>query len=215
MFFRFLFILQFFVLSIIPSVQAQQDAECHLIGAEYVPQNQMVKSYDKEKHNVNRSLSFVMHFENGDMDGSLRTLFLNVDAYNQDGVKVSRMRLGNAWSNGVSRESFSAAYGVYCDLVPEDPGDIRPKRIRDLDRMECPSLERGPGFYLIGVNEDLSKAALRDAPALLIMPETYHVLRDTSYQIEKDWDKYIRFYTDERIYPDFRGYDFWVRQKCG
>lgn len=176
---------------------------CALFGAEYVPQNESIAaSFDKNENVVNRTLSFVLRIEKGDMGHHTRSTFLNFDAYNKAGEHVSTMRLVDTHSNGFSRQSFSTYWGMYCTFGKDDQSD-------------CQDMKMSPVFYPIGVNKDLSLAGLREAPPLLIFPETFHELTYKSYQAPQDWEKYIRFYTDEKIYPDFRGYDFWVRRKCG
>lgn len=167
---------------------------CGRWGAEYVPQNQTISdSYDRDRGPVNRTLSFVLRFEKGDMDGAQRSVFLIFDAYDQKGQKVSTMRFGDSWSNGRSQFSFSTQMGTYGDYEIKSPVSFSP----------------------IGVNQDLSMAFIYNAPALIIFPDTHQELTRNSYKNPADWDKYIRFYTKDRVYPDFRGHDFWVRKKCG
>lgn len=172
-------------------------------GAEYVPQNlDIQKSYDAATNLVNRTLSFVLRLEKGDMEGPTRSIFLNFEAYNTKGEKVSSMRLGDTRSNGISRHIFSAYYGTFCSFAIAKGDD-------------CPELKHDAHLYPIGVNNDLSPSPLGRAPALLIFPDTYGELTQNSFQHPEDWDKYIHFDTPQRVYPDFRGYDFWVRRACG
>lgn len=176
------------------NVSLAESKTCPLFGSEYVPQ----------KPDKNAELSFVLRIEKGDMccKGTLRNIFMNFDAYNKDREKVSTMRFGDAWSNGVSRQSFSTYYGMYCAFGKDSES-------------KCKDMEPSAGFSVIGVNKDLSMADISDAPDLLILPDTYVTLTGGSYQNPEDWDLYIKFYTDEKVYPDFRGHDFWVRKKCG
>src|SRR5688500_7349099 len=93
------------------------DKKCSPFGAEYVPQNQIIaESFGKGVNVVNRTLLFVLRIEKGDMccHTTLRNIFLNFDAYNKAGERVSTMRFGDAWSNGVSQQSFSTYQGMYC-----------------------------------------------------------------------------------------------------
>lgn len=175
--------------------------KCDLSGSEYVPQNQILEeSFDPNRNVINRTLSFVMRAEEG--NGNVeRSVFLLFDAYKGQ-KKVSTMRLGNAWSNGVSRQSVSTYYGMYCNFN-KDKGK------------NCEDMKPAAGFYPIGVREDLTGSAFNNAPELIIFPGSFWELRYKSYEHPEHWDKYIKFYTDDRIYPDWRGYDFWVRTKCG
>lgn len=186
--------------------QTNDAASCLPFGAEYVPQDQIISdTYDENRNDINETLSFVLRIEKGDMccKSTLRNIFLNFDAYNKEGVRVSTMRLGDVWSNGVSRQGFSSHYGQYCDFG-KDGGDNA-----------CEEKESAIGFDPIGITKDLRPASVKQAPYLLIFPGTYRELRYSSLQRPEEWDQYIKFYTEDRVYPDFRGYDFWVRKKCG
>jgi len=180
-------------------MSAKASDNCPLFGSEYIPQDQ---KYDPENKILNRTLSFVLRIEKGDIGGTVRSLFLNFEAYDQENKKISTMRFGNAWSNGVSREIFSNYWGMYCTFGKDTESD-------------CQDMKPNVGFDVIGINKDLSPADIRSTPDLLIFPGTYGALTYNSFQRPEDWDKYIKFFTTDRIYPDFRGYDFWVRKKCG
>ena len=70
-----------------PAFAAVED-KCAMNGAEYVPQNlDIQKSYDAATNLVNRTLSFVLRLEKGDMEGPTRSIFLNFEAYNTKGEK--------------------------------------------------------------------------------------------------------------------------------
>ncbi len=174
--------------------------KCPLNDAEYIPQHQVIAdSYDKNVNLINKTLSFILRVERGNRGVASRGVFLNFDAYNKAGQRVSTMRFGDAWSNGMSRQSFSTYWGQY-----HEPGDMGWKE-----------LKHPASFYPVGVNKDYSQASLEDAPYLLIFPGTLWELTYNSFNNPRDWDDYIRFYTKDKIYPDFREYDFWVRKKCG
>ncbi len=197
-----------FLLAVFGSVSVhaseKSETDCPLFGAKYVPQNPVASdTYDDNRDHINRTLSFVLRIEKGDMccRSTLRNIFLNFDAY-KDGQRVSTMRFGDAWSNGVSQQSFSTYFGMYCNFGKDTESN-------------CEEMKPSAGFVPIGVNENLMPAAIQQVPYLLIFPETYWELRYKSLQVPEHWDKYIKFYSGDRVYPDFRGYDFWVRQKCG
>lgn len=178
---------------------ANAKGNCLMYGAEYIPQK---STYELNEAVLNKSLSFVLRIEKGDIGSSIRSTFLNFDAYDKSGKKVSTMRFGDSWSNGVARQGFSTYFGMYCTFGKDSESD-------------CRDMKSSAAFYPIGVNADLSSANINSAPDLLIFPGTYWQLRYGSFQVPEHWDQYIRFYTEDRIYPDFRGYDFWVRKKCG
>ncbi len=183
----------FFAGTLFP-VEAKEkpDQGCPLFGAEYVPHSSYVP-YD--------DLDFVLRIVGPEPKGpsTIRTMFLLFEAYDKSGQKVSSMRFGDAWSNGDSRQSFSTFYGQY-----NNPYDQQ--AWQDF---------RGASFYPIGVNDDLSQANILVTPFMLIFPGTHWALRYNSKQHPENWDQYIKFFTESRIYPDFGGYDFWVRRKCG
>lgn len=195
-----LFILLFFM-----PISAKASDNCPLFGAEYVPQDQekrLQNAYDKNVNAINRTLTFVLRIEKGDGGQADRSIFLYFDAYDLRGNKVSSMRLGDTHSNGSWTQGFSTYSGMYCKFGKDTES-------------HCQDMRPSAGFIPIGVNKDLSKASLSAVPYMLIFPETYVELRDNSYKAPEHWDKYIKFYTKDRIYPDFRGYDFWIRKKCG
>ena len=171
--------------------QTEQQDTCILFGSEYVPH---------PLYKPRNGLNFILHITQARPGGMIRNIYLNFDAYT-DGKKVSTMRFSDAWSNGDSRQSFSTYWGQYANL--------------DDEKGEWKEFKPYADFYPIGVNEDGSPATIGDAPQTLIFPGSHWELRYNSFQSPEDWDKYIRFYTSERIYPDFRGIDFWVRKKCG
>lgn len=179
--------------------------DCSLFGAEYVPQDQekrLEKSYSVDVNAINRTLSFILRVEKGDGGQAQRSTFLYFDAYDFEGNKVSSMRFGDTHSNGSWTQHFSTGMGMYCTYGKDTESD-------------CKEMKSSAGFIPIGVNKDFSKASLNSTPYMLIFPETYVELQHSSYQVPEHWDKYIKFYTKDRVYPDFRGYDFWVRKKCG
>lgn len=181
---------------------AHATSTCNVYGAEYVPQKQINdKKYPKNKSDDrDPALSFVLRIEKGDGGQAFRSTFLYFDAFDSKGIKVSSMRLGDTHSNGSWTQGFSGETGQYYD--PKDESTWK-------------DFESAPGFIPLGVNEDFSQASLESAPYMLIFPQTYVTLRYDSYQVPENWDYYIKFYTEERIFPDFRGYDFWIRKKCG
>ena len=192
-------------LSIVLSSKANA-GECLFNGAEYTPQNPVIeKSFDKNINVINRTLSFVLRLE---FDHSKKCIhsagcnYLSFDAYDRTGQKVSTMRFGNEFSNGVSRESFSTYWGMYCTFGKDNESD-------------CKDMKPFANFYPIGVSDKLEQSSIHEVPEILIFPGTFWELNYNSYQQPENWDKYIKFYTKDRIYPDFRGYDFWVRKKCG
>ncbi len=190
------------ILVLFYNFSARADKGCPFHGAEYVPQNQKIKdTYDPNLHLINRTLSFVLNVTKGD-GGAGRNTFLNFDAYNKAGKKVSRMRFGNVSSMGRGRTAYTAFYGMYCTFGKDSETD-------------CKNLADAPIFYPVQVNKDFSQRNDLTAPYLIVLQDTYGQLTYTSYNHPKDWDKYIKFYTPERVYPDFRDYDFWVRTKCG
>lgn len=169
----------------------QKQNECPLFGSEYVPH----PSYKPRD-----GLNFVLRISPAYPGGAIRNIYLNFDAY-KGNQKVSTMRFSDAWSNGDSRQNFSTYWGQYADL--------------DDEKGEWKDFKPSAGFYPIGINEDGSPAGIDSVPQTLIFPESHWELRYRSFQSPEDWDNYIRFYTKERVYPDFRGLDFWVRKKCG
>lgn len=183
---------------------------CGPWGAEYQPvqspTTHMSKNerYDPAIHVANFELDFVLRIEKGDCENcSARSAFLYFDAYDRNGTKVSSMRLSNASSNGVSIESFSTEMGEFCNMMANDvEGD-------------CLGVKPSIGFQVIGVGSDLSPKSIRTAADLLIFQNTYHELKRVAGTDQKEWEKYIRFYTDEKVFPDFSFRDFWVRKKCG
>lgn len=195
----------FLALLLFAPLSAKASEACPLFGSEYVPQaqeKQLQKTYDKNINAINRTLSFILRVEKGDGGQADRSTFLYFDAYDLKGTKVSSMRFGDTHSNGSWTQSFSTYSGMYCNFGKDTESD-------------CPEMKQSAGFIPIGINQDFSKASLNTAPYMLIFPETYVQLRYSSYQAPEHWDKYIKFYTKDRIYPDFRGYDFWIRKKCG
>ena len=190
----------------VPLTSYADDVSCSLFGAEYVPQNQKIeKSFDKNHSLTNKTLRFVLRPEKGDMTGPDRSIFLYFDAYGPSGEKVSSMRLGNSSSNGIPITGFGSASGMFCTFGKNNETD-------------CEELSRSFGFIPSYVNDDFSEGFLSsrvNAPKLIILQDTYHQLTYNSYNQEEDWDKYIKFYTEDRVYPDFRFYDFWIRTKCG
>jgi magnesium chelatase family protein len=192
------------LLSFIP-INAKASEVCPLYGAEYVPQEQekqREKTYDRNVNVINRTLSFILRVEKGDGGQADRSTFLYFDAYDLYGDKVSSMRLGDTHSNGSWTQHFSTDMGMYCTFGKDTESD-------------CQEMKPSAGFIPIGVNQDFSKASLSSVPYMLIFPQTSVELRYGSYQAPEHWDKYIKFYTKDRVYPDFRGYDFWIRKKCG
>ncbi|OIN86170.1 MAG: hypothetical protein AUJ12_06770 [Alphaproteobacteria bacterium CG1_02_46_17] len=199
------YIFSYFLFLSLPLHSARAGEICTLYGSEYVPQGQekeRQETYDKNVNDINRTLSFILRVEKGDGGHAHRSTFLYFDAYDEGGNKVSSMRFGDTHSNGLWIQRFSTVFGVYCNFDKDAKND-------------CPVIKPTAGFTPIGVNKDLSQASLETAPYMLIFPETYTTLRYGSYQSPDDWEKYIKFYTKERIYPDFRGYDFWIRKNCG
>jgi hypothetical protein len=192
------------VLVLLLSVAAKgsfaDDKNCPMSGAEYVPQHQAIADgYDRDKNLINKTLFFVLRIERVNRRVSSRGVFLNFDAYDKSGKRLSTMRFGDTWSNGLSRQSFSTYWGQYHEY--KDAG--------------WKELKSAAAFYPIGVNKGYSQSTIEDAPYLLIFPGTLQELTYLSFNRPQNWDDYIRFYTKDRVYPDFRGYDFWVRRKCG
>ena len=194
-----LFIL-FFVLLIFPVSGAwAQEGQCTFRDAQYVPQGQTIAdSYDPAVNLVNKTLSFVMRIDMPDTDchAPERCRFIYIDAYDKAGQKVSTMRLGNNWSLGVSREYFSNYYGQFGDADEEWS-----------EKMVHFS------FNPISLNRNLRPAAIMSVPDLIILSNTFQELKG-AIQDTENWDRYIEFYTQDRTYPDFRGYDFWERKAC-
>jgi hypothetical protein len=177
-----------------PAFATNPQNNCPIVGAEYIP-------HPSEK--IRENLNFVLRIEKASPGGAIRNLYLNFDAYNEAGEKVSTMRFSDALSNGDTRQSFSTYWGQFCDFDEKKP---------------CANFGPYAHFNPIGVNEDLSQSAIDNstrAPPLLIFPGSHWELKYNSFQSPEHWDKYIRFYTKDRIYPDFRGVDFWIRKKCG
>lgn len=194
------FFLFFIFLMVSPVTAWALEDQCAFHGAEYVPQGQAIaESYDPVINLVNRTLSFVMRMEAPDPDCHASELcrFFYIDAYNKAGHKVSTMRLGENWSLGVSRQYFSNYYGQF-----GDPDTEWSEKIAQFS------------FNPIGVNKELRPASIQSVPQLIILENTFQKIK-TSIQDPEGWDRYIKFYTEDRVYPDFRGYDFWERRACG
>lgn len=177
------------------SFASESDSSCSLYNAKYKPH----PSY----HEENGKLSFVMTVkkpESGEGSGVLRRNFFYIDAHNNmNQEKVSSMRLGDSCSNGIVTcwiGAYEGQFGLRSDMK-EFGSSINFKLIA-LDR----------DFFR--VNHDSLMA-----PYIYILPDTasaiYYQIRGKSGE---NIEKFVQYYTEEKTFPDFSGYDVWVLNSC-
>lgn len=142
--------------------------------------------------------------------GSHRTIFFYVDAFDlKTGVKVSTLRMSDTCSNGF----------VHCALSTYE-GQLRPNE-------EMKELKYGMGFDPVALRKDYSRMEYYgpDAPYAFILPDTlrtiYGYQNKVSSETNGDESKavaisedFVRYYTPEKVFPDFSGYDVWVLSSC-
>ena len=137
--------------------------------------------------------------EEGEGGGSRRRHFFTFTAFDKKtSQKVSMMRLGDASSNGTATVGLSAHMGQFSTLKS-------PKEFKSTVNFEVVALDKN--LYKIYY-------ANKIAPYLYIFPNTgpeiYHDKNNSAEAVSN----YIRFYTPEKIYPDFGGADVWIFDSC-
>lgn len=182
--------LSLFLACLLSVVPAMAEETCDFFNAVYEPAS--------DQKPENNDLKFKLRFEKGDEGKASRSRFILVEAYNQENVKVSSIRFGNTWSNGASREGFSTAFGMYCNYGKDDETD-------------CADMKGYAGFTLAYENKDGSDKPIEGAPDII---GTAKVDLSRSKGHPEYWDEYIKFFTVERVYPDFEGIWEWELSEC-
>lgn len=164
---------------------------CSSYQAVYKPHPKYVR-HDSPKMRLKIEQAHEMNFTNR---GPLFYFIL----LNENDEKVSEMRLAYTCSQGVSICRLNAYWGQF----------------NSIEKLE--NLDGRISLDIIALEEDFSQAnpiSKEKAPHLLIFPNTqsefYHgIISETD-----KWDKNIHYYTDEKVLPNFGGYDVWVLDDC-
>jgi hypothetical protein len=146
----------------------------------------------------------------GEKGGSHRAIFFYIDAFDHNtSKKVSTLRMADVCSTGM----------VVCEINTNE-GQFHPN-----DRMK--ELRDGLAFAPIALTRDFGRVEYysRTAPYVFILPDTlrqlYTFLNKPNYRAAgklRDFDtiagEFVRFYTQDKIFPDFSGNDVWVFDRC-
>ncbi|MBL4576291.1 MAG: hypothetical protein JKY51_09390 [Opitutaceae bacterium] len=176
---------------------------CSIYDAIYKP-HPSYKSPNNIPHKKADNIAFVMEVKRpkeGEKGGAFRSIFFHITALDKTtGKKVSTMRLADTCSNGVVRCSLNTHAGQFkLNALMED-------------------LKSGFSFEPIALKKDFSPTRYnsKEAPYTFIFPNTasqFYYERN-NVNLENDMNEFVRFYTDEKIFPDFGGYDIWIMNSC-
>ncbi len=176
-------------------VNAETSSPCSLYDAKYKPH----PSYNRDKG----KLDFVMTVkkpEAGEGGGSIRSVFFYIDAFDaKTSEKVSSLRMGNSCSNGVVVCAINAEMGQFSPIN------------------ELKEVSSSIGFSVIALKKDFSEARYDgpEAPYAYVLPHTASAIHGTINGKSKEHiPNYVRYYSEERVFPDFSGYDVWVLSSC-
>ncbi len=168
---------------------------CSLYDAKYKPH----PSYGSDKG----KLGFVMTVQKpelGEGGGSIRSVFFRIDAFdNKTGEKVSTLRMGDICSNGVVVCAINAEMGQFNPIS------------------ELKTFDSSIGFFIIALKSDFSEARYnsQDAPYVYVLPHTANAIhQEINGQSKESIPNYVRYYSDEKVFPNFSGYDVWVLSSC-
>lgn len=160
-----------------------------------------------------KALTFTLTAEkplNSEKGGSHRTIFFYIDAFDLNGKKISTLRMADTCSNGVVECTISTSEGQF------SPNE------------KMKELEYGLGFEPVALRRDFSRMEYYgpEAPFAFILSDTlkdiYQLLNKTPlYPPTKENQVYtetvsqfVRFYTSDKVFPDFSGHDVWVLDSC-
>jgi hypothetical protein len=185
--------LAFFLFIANSAVAAKKDAaSCSIYDAVYKPHPE----YEK------RDLDFelTVHKPLPGEGNSMRMPFYYFDAFDEAGKKVSTLRMAQGCGLGVSKCSIGAAAGQF--------------RSND-DYIE---FKTNLNFDPLSLDENFLDIRSKDeAPFALIFLETkrkfYWASEAPGAKLEL-FDHFVRYYTPEKILPNFGGYDVWLFNKC-
>ena len=158
--------------------------------------------YEPPKAEENPPYSFKMHIERNPQGYVLyRRNFFYITKYGRDSKKLSDIRLADdcaSWApNQCGVSIHSGQYGKFSEMR-----------------------ELGLSFNsdIVYLNKDMlqqSEALQEDsvAPYLIFLPH-YMNLGGKVEKYRDEWHKYVRFYTEEKSFPDFRGRQVWLFSYC-
>lgn len=170
----------------------EREISCSIFDAEYVPST--IHPEDK--------LRFEMHIVKNEEYAPLdRGVFFQINAFEKASEKkVSTLRLASRCSQHSSQCDADAEMGQYKNL--EDMEEIKTSLVFSylaIDR----SFKVYPDYLWNN----------KFTPQAIIFPhDKYHFTRNEAFK--DDWDKYTKFYTEEKIFPDFTGKEIWVFSSC-
>ncbi len=155
--------------------------------------------------NKSQSIDFEMVVKKpmkGEGAGSFRSIFFYINAFdNLSGKNVSTLRLSDTCSDGVVRCSLNTHAGQF-----------------NLNA-QMKDFKSGLSFEPIALNNDFFTVNYYgpEAPHLFILTNTasqFYYNRNKSV-FKDEMNEFINFYTDEKVIPDFGGFDAWVLSTCG
>lgn len=177
---------------------------CPISSAEYKPHPSYFAPGALPNRNV--ALDFIMTVHEPLADekgGSHRTKFFHIDAFdNSTGEKVSTLRMADACSNGIVRCWISTSEGQFHS------------------NDELKELKSGMSFEIIALDQEFFKIPYYgpEAPYVFILPNTANVIhayyRKDEPAYQQTVEEFVRFHTDEKVFPNFWGYDVWIRDSC-
>jgi hypothetical protein len=114
------------------------------------------------------------------------------------GKKVSSLRMARNCSNGT----------VVCGLDAEAGQFAEEKNYQ--------TFESSPSFREIALskNFEIMDDVDKEAAYSLILPYTEYQFKKNIIPHPQNWDRYIKFYTPEKIIPNFTGFDVWILSNC-
>jgi hypothetical protein len=115
------------------------------------------------------------------------------------GKPISNMRLGRACTMGANICGLSAYWGQYSPI--DEIIDIAP--FFKLNILAF-SQDFTPQYNYLGRN---------GAAYAFVFPQT-NLAFQYAYATSEHHDHYIRFFSDEKAFPDFGGIDVWIFEKC-
>ncbi len=213
--------LQSFLLALIaglnfclPSIAVSADdkaSSCSIYDAVYKPHPSHYPDVPVLENS--KSLTFTLTAQkplNGEKGGSHRTIFFYIDAFDLSGKKVSTLRMADTCSNGVVECAISTNEGQFqsSEKMKELEYGLGFKPIalrRDFSRMEYYGPEAPYAFILSGTLKDIY-LLLNKTP---LYPPTEENLVYTEIV-----PQFVRFYTSDKVFPDFSGHDVWVLDSC-
>lgn len=189
------FICLAFVLFIANSAAAakQDAASCSIYDAVYKPHPE----YEK------RDLDFelTVHKPLPGEGNSMRMPFYYFDAFDHAGTKVSTLRMAAGCGQGVSMCGINAAAGQF--RSNEEYQEFKTHLVFE-------PLAFGSDF--------LSRNPWGDpAPHAVVFHNTkkkFYAANEAPYAKPELFDHFVRYYTPDKVLPDFGGFDVWLFERC-